>query len=654
MHPVGSKAAPPRRNGWSGPPGVPRFWQNIAVLFCVAFGICLILNTHPAGDGAWFWYARAVLAGKRLYSGLHLPLQPVYVLETVVALRVLGQGWLLLKLVALLHVVVFCLGLRSISGRLPWSDGAKAILLAAGFLCSTLFLAYRADDYHILADSCEVWSIALLLRMLQQREDTLGSRPCSAVRAAALLGVLSGISIATRVNDGGILLVSVGLLLALYTGRQALRPLAAFVAAATLTVVGLVLCTGDGIPVYISATILHAAASKGGGGHLILYPPKLLWATIINLKHGNILPLWMMAFAGAITGIRALFQRPAPERAENRWRAAVAILSLLLVLLVLLPLRHGMAWYPPTAVAEITCIRLQLVLMLAGIFLFVRMVAGAFGRADWVRAHLPSFLLFIPLGQLLSSSLSSAGAPFGLYGPIGVAILLAPLCFPLPSLPLLRLWFSLCMAVMCVSIVLSKVQIPFGWHSYIEPPMFQHRVWYRHPLYGPMYIDRDQLALFRTICDDVHASGSDEMLSMPLPYANYFCGIAPWHGYVQTFYDTTAPQTVYDLLGELKNSPPEWIVYQRQPYFLKMHEVIFNGGRPLAQRELDAYLESQAESGAWQVVFRKSFGFKAEYLLIRTHPAGQPAASSSQGQGPQRTSAAAKATEGTLRPAYGR
>ena len=57
-------------------------YQNLMFLFCVLFGLAMIANVQPAGDGVWFWYSWFFLGGKHLYADMHLALQPLFVLET--------------------------------------------------------------------------------------------------------------------------------------------------------------------------------------------------------------------------------------------------------------------------------------------------------------------------------------------------------------------------------------------------------------------------------------------------------------------------------------------------------------------------------------------------------------------------------------------
>jgi hypothetical protein len=159
--------------------------------------------------------------------------------------------------------------------------------------------------------------------------------------------------------------------------------------------------------------------------------------------------------------------------------------------------------------------------------------------------------------------------------------------------------------------------------------MFENRQWYLHPVYGPMYIERDQLQLSESICEEIGQSTSrPELLSLPFPYPNYFCAIPPWHRYVNTFFDTSTRSTIVGLIQELESAPPQWIVYQRQLKIMRLHEEIFNHGQPLAQRDLDELIMRKIATGEWQVVAKSNYfpRDKKNYFegdgwwVIRTRP----------------------------------
>ncbi len=82
------------------------------------------------------------------------------------------------------------------------------------------------------------------------------------------------------------------------------------------------------------------------------------------------------------------------------------------------------------------------------------------------------------------------------------------------------------------------------------------------------------------------------------------------------------------LLKELRSEPPQWILYQRQPAVLQMHEVFYNRGHPLPQRALDEEFMTRIRSGQWHKVFEwnskpdpksRSDDDNANWILIRTN-----------------------------------
>ena len=129
------------------------------------------------------------------------------------------------------------------------------------------------------------------------------------------------------------------------------------------------------------------------------------------------------------------------------------------------------------------------------------------------------------------------------------------------------------------------------------------------------------------VCLRVHDSPKPSLLTLPFPFPNYFCNVAPWHDEVQTFFDTSTEQTVAGLMEALKAAPPHTIAYQRQMLNLLMHERIYNRSRPLPHRALDRLIVDEIASGAWSVT-RQVCLAESDWVLIETVPrAALPAGS---------------------------
>lgn len=588
--------------------------QSLTLIFCVLFGMALIANTQTAGDGEWFWYATLLHSGRRLYADMHLALQPLFVLETASFLALLSKGWLVSKAPAVLHVVAYCIGLLLVARSSKLSDRQKALVLACAFFVSIDFEAYRFDDYHVLADCFQVYSLVVLLKL----ERTSGE--WRSVCMAAALGVLSGLSLMTRLNDGAALFVGVAIGILCMAPSRRLISLVLFGAMAALTVLLVVRLTGDSLHDYAMYSIFKAAGSKGGTGNVLAYPLRLPWDSMRFLRARKNFEFAVYCFGAA--AVWAVLIRPFRRtgRPEAFWKLGLG------VVLILLPMHHFLGFLLDANVLVVLSAVGVLMAYGLGMAVFVRFLRWRFAAGKMLAWNRSEILLLIPLGQLASGSMSSGGEHIGLYGPIAIMILLLPIASPirLKSEPA-RAFALAIVAILTVHCTTYKYRYPFIWHSFDASQTFVGRQWYRHPEYGPMIIERQELKFIEPICEAVKADGAEQgLLSLPLPYPNYFCSIEPWHGYVQTFFDTTSKETIQGLMDELRSAPPKWIVYQRQLNNLTLHEQIFNQGRALPHRYLDQLIEEKIGSGEWKPVYTSPYGsrgyFTDEWILLQTRP----------------------------------
>jgi hypothetical protein len=232
-------------------------------------------------------------------------------------------------------------------------------------------------------------------------------------------------------------------------------------------------------------------------------------------------------------------------------------------------------------------------------------------------------LFLIPLGDAAAAAMSSGGTYDSIYGPVGLFMILTPLVYDLRKATVWgRNSILALFAIIGLAVVIGKILRPLMWNYYLAAPMFEDRVWINHPLYGSMYIEKDREKFFSSVCNVINAEGKKRMLlSLPYSFANYYCGIDPWNAYVQTFFDTSSSETIRKMMWELNGNPPMWILYQRQLKILKINEISYNHGHPLAHRDLDDLIESRLDSGAWKLVAKWTEQKHDDWLLIRTSPA---------------------------------
>jgi len=586
--------------------------QNLMGVFCVMFGLAMIANTQAAGDGVWYWYATLLRSGRHLYSDLHLVMQPLYAMDTAWFQALLGNGWLVSTAPAVLNVVAYCMALLLLVRYSNLSDGQKAIILGCGFFVPISFEARRFDDYYALTDCFVLFCLVALLRLQK------AAKPRAVLQLGAALGVLCGLTLTTRVNDGTALFVCVAIAIVCLAPAKRFMSVALFSLAAALTVVAVVHLTGDSLREYATYSIFHAAGSKGGTGSVLLSPLHLPVNTYRWLKDQQYEKVIAHVFAVALAWVFLL--RPLARRRGWRELAMAAVGAFLVFLL----LQHTYsAFQDITLVVSLSAVAVLVAYGLGLLVLFrlLRWILSPGDTYSWDRREI---LLLIPLGQFATGAMSTGGTHLGLYWQVGLLIVLLSICPPLrfraewPRATLV----AIATLLLCSAVYL-KYNDPYSWHTYREKPMFTGRMWYRHPVYGPMVIDSDLLQMIRPVCAQVGDGGPrHELLSLPFPYANYFCSIPPWHDYVQTFFDTSSKETIQGLMQELETSPPQWIFYQRQIATLRLHELVYNHGHPLEQRHLDELIERKLADGSWRAVYTSDYGnsvmWDNQWILIRT------------------------------------
>jgi len=581
--------------------------QIISCLFCFLFGLAMIAELQLTNDGGWHWYSLAFLSGRRLYADMHLALQPLFILENAAFIKLFGTSWLASKILAVIQLLAFCVALFLLARKSPLMDRQKAIVLGCAFFLSLWTVAYQFDDYHTPADCLVLYSILVLLLL---RESVTVRRIYLLV---ASLGVLSGVAVTLRINDG--LALWFGVLLSIYCLTQTKRfaAVALFIGTSALTVVLIVHLTGDSFTAYAGYSIFRAANGKGGSSHVFLYPLKLPWNSVRYLSIPKNSDTAVKAFA--VAAVWAYFIWPVNWRSSRpSWRQVLGI-ALTIAILFTIHLDRDL-------ILSASGFSVLLIYSL-GIWVFIRYLHWEIsGRTtNW---NTREILLITPFGQLISTAASSGGINWGVYEPWAMFILILPIAAPVrfksgrPRAALIG--FS---AMILAAGALYRFIVPYAWHSTVAKPMFIGRQWYHHPIYGPMIIHTDMLQFIKPICDQVGGPGADStLLSLPYPYPNYFCGIPPWRGYVQTYFDTTTPADITHLINDLDSSPPRWIVYQRQIGSLTAHEVQFNRGLPLPHRELDHFISQKLVAGEWEVVYKSHFEstpqWDNEWILIRT------------------------------------
>lgn len=592
------------RGGLGGEP-----FQMAAIAVCVLLGVAMILNNQMGGEAMWFWYATTFHHGARLYADLHIALQPLFVLLTDGWMRMFGHRLWVTQIPSLVEIVLMCVGTWLVLRESALREWQKGVVLLGTFALTVSGHSYRFDDYHVLTENLILYALLLLLWL---------TRTTDVRRQMGLVGVLglvAGLSFTTRVTDGAALVSSSVVLLPLLLRRRRGESVLLFLVVAALAVVGVVALTGDTMSAYLSSSIFRAAGSKGGTGSIFAAPFLVLKNTGPMLLLVGKRALGKLLVILAVGPLVARFWRPG-----LRYLFGLQMLVAALLFLPTSHLEHDLL---------LKGVLISTVVLVATPLLYV-LTPLALARFATTRGQMDRrmLLVMLPLAEWASYSAGAAAEPLtNYYAPVSLFLLLVAVVEPFGRWTRwARVSFVTLLALLGVSTLTSKALIPYSWQNYKVAPMFEDRAWYEHPVYGPMYIDRDLLTFSRKVCADMGVTPGiehPEVLSLPYPFPNYFCDTPPWHRYVQTFFDTSTRATIEQLMTELKTAPPEWIVYQRQLLILSGAERLYNHGQPLAQRDLDTLIRAKLASGQWTLVDKSDYlgGENGDgWFIIRTHP----------------------------------
>ncbi len=581
-------------------------WDWLAIALCLIAGVTLILNTHPDGDGMWFWYAVDLRQGVRMYRDLHLGLQPLYVLLTAAFQGLLGTSWCASKVFPFLQLLAFLTLLLGISRFAPLPRWQRAVLVLAAFLFIVQPSTYRFDDYHVTSDIFTLGSLLLWLHLDQRLP-----LPSTILRYAFGVGLCCGLAAMTRLNDGAAIGVAASLMFAMRYPRHSIRALSALVAGLVAAVTLVLLLVHDSPSEWWHWSITAAGQIKGGTGSILYAPLLLPLHLMLHILFART-PLVIGYVALLAFGVSRV-QRQYGQVPMRRFIGTVcAWLLVLLIAMVPLVRRTQVSFSLEMSVRVAT-----LLFLLASVVLLAwacfRLLQG---RSLRQRSAL--LLLWLPLLHLIGGALTAANTLPDPYLSFAMLLLLWPMLVSPPVARTCALPILANVVLLMAIIVGGKIAHPYFWWNYDDGPVYRDRVWYRHPDFGPMYIERPQLALMAGLCDRVHSgSGMGGLLSMPFPYANYFCNVPPWKGYVQTWYDTSGADTIQALVSQLQKAPPRWIAYEYNPNAVEGHERTYYHGKAIPHRALQGLVVNKITTGGWTLRLHQCSRL-SEWLLIET------------------------------------
>ena len=589
--------------------GAKSFIHYIAAIFCFGFGLLSLILVSGGSDGTWILYSREILHGSRIYTDLSIAQQPLFYLFSILVLKFSKNFFIFEKLLYFPILFLFVYSIFKLSSFIERNNYLRAVLILSMFYVGITFEAFRFDDYHALTSSFILISIYYSIIFFDKK--------LSFNKFILYQGILFSFTFLTRINEGLALLVTV-LMIAFYQkGFSKLFFLGVFKIILIFLFFNILFLyiLNENFFTWLNATIISASGAKGGAD-LYYYPLKIFIYSFIKIKSISFLKLVAIFFIDLI--IYYLYRRFARVLCQRRLVNFFWIFFTSLQIVALRILYGDMFAVDLIPFAVISS-------YIAFSIILAFYLLGSPGFLDGVN---PSILLTIyPFSLFFFGSLSSGGSYGSFFFPLSTFI-------PISAYILLRMrnnyspLFRQCIrAIFYTSLIFLSAQCfearaknPYSWHSYRAPSFiggFKGYTRLSDTSRGFFFLPTDLYNLVQPVCLTVPPG--ETLLSLPFSFANYFCNVAPWHGYVQTFFDTTTPSKINRLSDDLNSNPPNYIFYQRQLESMAAHESIFYGGRTLPHRLLDKTIMDNIKNGKWMVVYESDLYPPSNWMLIRTH-----------------------------------
>ena len=577
------------------------FNGRFAVIFCMAYAACMLLFTIAPGDGTWSLYANQIIQGQRLYSDLHLNQQPLFPLFVSAITLIAGEEILSQKLLFFIVPALYIFLLYRIATCIAKNDLSRGFIVVALFFIAITFEAYRFDDYHVFSGVLILASLYLSIKF--------SFNESSLKKYILLQSLIIALLLNIRVNDGffiAMAVVSFGLSKIGFS-RQLLFGVISSLVFFALVLTNNLFILDDSYVAWYKNTLISAAQIKGGMA-LIWYPFTMLKNSILFFLHGQYSYRRILFAVFSLTLLHVSIKRS--SGAIRVGSIAFSLTSFSYCIFKIFP-QHMVT----------ICVALGVItsFLITSYFLIIKITKSRIYFSDGFVKFSP--LIFYPFFLYCSGSLSSAGSFNDHFFPLATLLIVLLLIFrdAVAETTLLKackyIVLFMFLLLTCDAISLRTMR-PYGWHSYNVPSFFERRIYVNDAIHGPHLLSKDLANLIIPVCTQI--KDTDELLSIPFSFANYYCHKNPWKNYIQTFFDTSSPQVIDKLMQDITYNPPKYIFYQRQLINLAVHERLFNHGEPLRQRALDELIMNNIEIKKWEVVYTSDLYPPSVWFLIKT------------------------------------
>jgi hypothetical protein len=577
-------------------------YDVISAFLCLSFAIVTLFLTLAPGDGTWILYGDQLNKGLSLYKDIKIHQQPLFPIFGKIVSFFSNNKFLYEKLFFSTFPIAFIYTIYKISTKMDVSFLKRGLFIAGIFFCSIRFVAYRFDDYHIVSSFFAMCSVYISIKYIQ--------RELSASSYIYIQSFIASLALFNRVNDGFFLfLIVYGIYL--YNEKNLknfiLNLLKSLVIAFFILSLLLIFSKATYVD-WFNLTIAQAGKIKGGT-QLFSYPFLMLQNSF------NFVLTPLLDFSRNLLGLFFIVYTLSYLFLRSKLTPSTPLIRFIFISNFIL------FFYLIYRIYQLSFLNIFLPFIVIISFFALILYVWTLFKMKFLEVHNTNImfcLILYPAFLFLSGSLSSAGGFNDHYFPMATMLAVTPFIFE-KNKNILRHeknFFYLACLVLALNGLVYRISDPYSWHSYHIPKFFNEYKVSFNSQHGYFFTNKELSSLIDPVCPKI--SNSDTLLSIPFSFANYYCGVEPWNGYIQTFFDTSSKSDINDLVINLKKTPPSYIFYQRQLFYLGKHEEIFNKGLPLPHRKLDNFLMEKITRNEWFVVYKSQLYPPSEWMLIST------------------------------------
>lgn len=550
----------------------------------------------PLTEGWFSAYAHLILDGKVPYRDFYLYLTPFYPMALAAVVGLLGDSFLVLRLVGVLIIITIAVLLYLILAKRfsPSSSMVASITACIYYQSGVAHIPYDFTQVLTLFTLASTWMLVLAGSETASTENLTLRTPM--IRRVLLAGLFAALAFLTKQSNGAFVVVAASLgciYLAVPWGRRSWKLFAAFGVGCLIPILILIvwLFLADALPSFWDQIFGGALAAKGSLGHIIFAWFNGLLTPVFVIQMTSIGKWTAMIVAGSLilTKVLSYFDKPlASNRGELILLGCLALICMMVIGYsytgseLLSQNIGGLGIHANNYIIPVAA-------SLATVLFALGVIASIFPAVRKFLSIPITMLGIMSVGMIWGNGTSAGLSEVGVF-----AMLALSLAGMMDMRPFRYAGFSLAI-LLVISLVFTfasrKFDAPYAWWGVSEPGVREAAYVSKTPIARGLHLSKKTAENIDALADSL-AKGPqrDDIFAFPnIPIVYLIANrwpnskvLVPWFDFLP---DIPARAEAVRLL----DAPPAIIVNLKLPPLAwEAHERLFREGKQLGQRDIQA------------------------------------------------------------------